>query len=145
MNSWTQTTRKQRVEKLGNGLKVESKVDISITLSRSLKLKRDVSDGCWRFQMHTRQEFAFNFTLSNESLWWSFADNAWWKTCSYLITILYPGNHFNLWVFNLESLWMLSRISLRDAVMLSMMNWFQCLLIHLHLSKNELKFPKSLK
>ena len=65
-------------------IRVESKVDISITLSRSLKLKRDVSDGCWRFQMHTRQELAFIFTSSNESLWWSFADNAWWKTCSYL-------------------------------------------------------------
>ena len=40
---------------------------------------------------------------------------------------------------------MLSRISLRDAAMLWLMNWFQCLLKHLHLSKNGLKFPKSLK
>ena len=27
----------------------------------------------------------------------------------------------------------------------ALMNWFQCLLKHLHLSKNGLKFPKSLK
>ena len=39
--------------------------------------------------------------------------------------ILQSGNHFNLWTFNLESLWILSRVSLRDAVMLRLMNWFE--------------------
>ena len=55
------------------------------------------------------------------------------------------GESFQSLDFQFRTSLMLSRISSRDAAMLWLMNWFQCLLKHLHLSKKGLKFPKSSK